>query len=226
MTNNKNGGNVHAQLNIHYRPLYCVVHSMWPLLVEGSLDWPLPESWSSGTQTSPLPYWRKRKSLVSVHWFYIVTHIHPDFILISFVCLPLALHQTGHNSGVIHSGIYYTPGSLKAQLCVRGSTLTYQYCQKKGVPYKRCGKVRMSTGPSNHREQILVLTKRSVSLISSVYVCVTPAYRSSGERGDSTSESSIWARSEEQCTRSPPDWRQSHPRERAVLQGEWQLYVC
>ncbi|XP_073691002.1 L-2-hydroxyglutarate dehydrogenase, mitochondrial [Garra rufa] len=53
----------------------------------------------------------------------------------------LALHQTGHNSGVIHSGIYYTPGSLKAQLCVRGAMLTYQYCQKKGVPYKKCGKL-------------------------------------------------------------------------------------
>ncbi|XP_050981896.1 L-2-hydroxyglutarate dehydrogenase, mitochondrial [Labeo rohita] len=53
----------------------------------------------------------------------------------------LALHQTGHNSGVIHSGIYYTPGSLKAKLCVRGAMLTYQYCQKKGVPYKKCGKL-------------------------------------------------------------------------------------
>uniref|UniRef100_A0A673N386 L-2-hydroxyglutarate dehydrogenase, mitochondrial n=1 Tax=Sinocyclocheilus rhinocerous TaxID=307959 RepID=A0A673N386_9TELE len=53
----------------------------------------------------------------------------------------LSLHQTGHNSGVIHSGIYYTPGSLKAQLCVRGAMLTYQYCQKKGVPYKKCGKL-------------------------------------------------------------------------------------
>lgn len=51
------------------------------------------------------------------------------------------MHQSGHNSGVIHSGIYYTPGSLKARLCVRGATLAYEYCDKKGLPYKRCGKV-------------------------------------------------------------------------------------
>ncbi|XP_030627658.1 L-2-hydroxyglutarate dehydrogenase, mitochondrial [Chanos chanos] len=53
----------------------------------------------------------------------------------------LSIHQSGHNSGVIHSGIYYTPGSLKARLCVRGSTLAYEYCEKKGIPYKRCGKL-------------------------------------------------------------------------------------
>ncbi|OXB72808.1 UNVERIFIED_CONTAM: hypothetical protein H355_011332 [Colinus virginianus] len=53
----------------------------------------------------------------------------------------LAHHQSGHNSGVIHSGIYYTPGSLKAKLCVRGAALCYEYCDRKGIPYKQCGKL-------------------------------------------------------------------------------------
>ncbi|XP_055990270.1 L-2-hydroxyglutarate dehydrogenase, mitochondrial [Sorex fumeus] len=53
----------------------------------------------------------------------------------------LALHQTGHNSGVIHSGIYYKPGSLKAKLCVEGAALMYEYCNQKGIAYKQCGKL-------------------------------------------------------------------------------------
>uniref|UniRef100_A0A663LNG0 L-2-hydroxyglutarate dehydrogenase, mitochondrial n=1 Tax=Athene cunicularia TaxID=194338 RepID=A0A663LNG0_ATHCN len=52
-----------------------------------------------------------------------------------------AHHQSGHNSGVIHSGIYYKPGSLKAKLCVQGAALCYEYCDQKGIPYKRCGKL-------------------------------------------------------------------------------------
>ena len=50
-------------------------------------------------------------------------------------------HQTGHNSGVLHSGIYYAPGSLKARLCVQGQREMYAYCEQKGIPTDRCGKV-------------------------------------------------------------------------------------
>jgi (S)-2-hydroxyglutarate dehydrogenase len=50
-------------------------------------------------------------------------------------------HQSGHNSGVIHSGIYYKPGSLKARLCVEGATAMVDFCREHGIPYQICGKV-------------------------------------------------------------------------------------
>src|SRR4030088_37679 len=50
-------------------------------------------------------------------------------------------HQSGHNSGGLHSGIYYAPGSLKARLCVQGQREVYSYCEQKGIPTDRCGKV-------------------------------------------------------------------------------------
>jgi len=55
--------------------------------------------------------------------------------------LRLAAHQTGHNSGVIHSGLYYRPGSLKAALCVKGGRMLKTFCEQRGIPIKRCGKV-------------------------------------------------------------------------------------
>jgi L-2-hydroxyglutarate oxidase len=61
----------------------------------------------------------------------------------------VAQHQTGHNSGVIHSGIYYSPGSLKAKLCTRGSALLIQYCQENGIRHESCGKVIVATRRSD-----------------------------------------------------------------------------
>ncbi|HAX79786.1 MAG TPA: L-2-hydroxyglutarate oxidase [Cyanobacteria bacterium UBA11372] len=57
----------------------------------------------------------------------------------------LAYHQTGHNSGVIHSGIYYKPGSLKAKLCREGSQSIVEFCQKYNIAHEVCGKVIVAT---------------------------------------------------------------------------------
>jgi L-2-hydroxyglutarate oxidase len=57
----------------------------------------------------------------------------------------LAAHQTGHNSGVIHSGLYYRPGSLKARNCVAGRDALYHFCEQTGLPFERCGKVVVAT---------------------------------------------------------------------------------
>ncbi len=57
----------------------------------------------------------------------------------------LARHQTGHNSGVIHAGVYYQPGSLKADFCKRGAAATLAFCREHEIPVRQCGKLLVAT---------------------------------------------------------------------------------
>ncbi|ABM06807.1 L-2-hydroxyglutarate oxidase [Paenarthrobacter aurescens] len=59
----------------------------------------------------------------------------------------LAAHQTGHNSGVVHAGLYYEPGGLKAKLCRRGVELLQEFCTAKNLPYEACGKLVIAQTP-------------------------------------------------------------------------------
>ena len=71
---------------------------------------------------------------------------HPDIkIVVLDKEREVARHQTGHNSGVIHSGLYYTPGSLKARLCTEGRAAMIQFCREHAIPHDICGKIIIAT---------------------------------------------------------------------------------
>ncbi|MGE0880621.1 MAG: L-2-hydroxyglutarate oxidase [Acidimicrobiia bacterium] len=73
-----------------------------------------------------------------------------------------AAHQTGHNSGVIHSGIYYKPGSLKAQYCKAGNKALVEFCQEHGIAHDICGKVIVAT-ERDELERMETLYERAVA---------------------------------------------------------------
>ena len=69
-------------------------------------------------------------------------------------------HQTGRNSGVIHSGIYYKPGSFKAHFCREGNATMIAFCQEHGIPYDICGKVIVATAPPSYPHWIVCMRAR------------------------------------------------------------------
>ena len=74
----------------------------------------------------------------------------------------VAMHQSSHNSGVAHSGLYYRPGSLKARLCVEGRSMLEEYCVSKGVAFDRSGKLVIATNPSQ-LESLAELERRGIA---------------------------------------------------------------
>ncbi|MGC8780540.1 MAG: L-2-hydroxyglutarate oxidase [Anaerolineae bacterium] len=80
--------------------------------------------------------------IVGLATAYTLTQTHPDKRIVVLEKEPgLAYHQTGHNSGVLHSGVYYKPGSLKAINSLAGRRAMLDFCDREGIPYKICGKV-------------------------------------------------------------------------------------
>jgi L-2-hydroxyglutarate oxidase LhgO len=80
---------------------------------------------------------------------YVLTKRYPGLEVVVFEKEDrVATHQTGHNSGVVHAGIYYAPGSLKALLCARGRQLLREYCEERGLPFETVGKLVIAVDES------------------------------------------------------------------------------
>jgi L-2-hydroxyglutarate oxidase len=74
----------------------------------------------------------------------------------------VARHQSGRNSGVIHAGLYYRPGSAKARLCAAGREELYRYCEERGIEHRRCGKLVVATSEAE-RASLETLTERAIA---------------------------------------------------------------
>ncbi|MFC7277054.1 L-2-hydroxyglutarate oxidase [Paractinoplanes rhizophilus] len=77
----------------------------------------------------------------------------------------VAVHQTGHNSGVVHAGIYYQPGSLKARLCTRGAAMLREYCADRDLPYDECGKLVVAVTPDDVTRLDALAARAGVNLV-------------------------------------------------------------
>ena len=89
----------------------------------------------------------------------------------------IATHQTGHNSGVIHSGIYYRPGSLKARNCVEGGRALMAFCDENGIDYQLCGKVIVATEIEPYANGLRALHSPNTGIIDFAQVAAAYANR-------------------------------------------------
>jgi (S)-2-hydroxyglutarate dehydrogenase len=80
----------------------------------------------------------------------------------------VAGHQTGHNSGVVHTGIYYEPGSLKARLCTHGRVMLRDYCIDRGLGYEECGKLVIATDASEEGRLRAILARATANQVPGV----------------------------------------------------------
>jgi L-2-hydroxyglutarate oxidase len=100
-----------------------------------------------------------------------LTQAQPDATLLLLEKEPaFATHQTGHNSGVIHSGIYYEPGSLKAELCRRGSSVTKQFARAHGIPVREVGKLLVATTAEERARMSQLLERARINGIEAELV--------------------------------------------------------
>ncbi|WP_026542558.1 L-2-hydroxyglutarate oxidase [Paenarthrobacter nicotinovorans] len=80
----------------------------------------------------------------------------------------LAAHQTGHNSGVVHAGLYYEPGGLKARLCRRGVELLQEFCATKNLPYEACGKLVIAQTPGESKRLDAIFARATANGVPGV----------------------------------------------------------